>query len=119
MATISQIKGMVAERKAGQPQERKFDYHQLFLPVATEGKPVMKVTARHDFINGNLKIWREFHINRAATVAAAIGVILLLPISVYASAASAIGAGWFYGEYLKKNFHINKMLKARYMLEST
>lgn len=118
-ATINEVRGMVSSGAFSVKQEKKFDYTPLFLPVATEGKPVMKVTARHDFINNSLKEWRLFHITRTIAVVSAIGALVLLPINAFASAGAGIIAGWFYGEHLKKNFFINKMLKQRDMLEST
>ncbi len=117
--TVASLKKMSKQGKFTPAKPSAFNYQPLFLPVATEGHAIMKVTARHEFINNNVKEWRLFHTTRAISIIAAIGTLVLFPISPYASAASAITAGWYYGEFLKKDFNINKQLRERDMIEST
>ena len=104
---------------SGTATQQKFEAFPMFLPVATQGKEVMRVTTRQDFISYNIGEWRLFHLTRAGAAMAGIGALWLFPINVYASAAAGVAAGWLYGEHLKKNFYLNQLLKKRDLLEST
>ncbi|MDP2717511.1 MAG: hypothetical protein Q8P02_02090, partial [Candidatus Micrarchaeota archaeon] len=86
---------------------------------ATEGKAVIMVQRRQEFLTKAITDWREFHGYRAASIAAGIAAVLLLFSNIYLSAAAAMAAAWMYGEFLKKDFTINQLMKKRYLLEST
>lgn len=98
---------------------RDFDQTTMFVPVATEGKAVINVTKRQDFLTTGIGTWREYHFFRAAAISGAILSVFLLFTNPLFSAAIAMGAAWSYGEYLKKDFTVNKLYKTRYLLEST
>lgn len=121
----SQIKKLVSEDKAkfgghghshGGPD---FDQSTMFVPVATEGKAVINVTKRQDFLTTGIGTWREYHFFRAAAISGAILSVFVLFTNPLLSAAIAMGAAWSYGEYLKKDFTVNQLYKRRYLLEST
>src|SRR3989338_830240 len=117
------IKDFVSSNKAkfgAKPESGGPDFDQttMFVPVATEGKPVINVTKRQDFMDTSLATWREFHFYRAAAIMGGVLSVILLFSNVFLSAAVAMGAAWSYGEFLKKDFTINVLYKQRYLLES-
>jgi hypothetical protein len=117
------IKHAVAAEKSkftgeyARPQE--FEQTTMFTPTATEGKAVITVQRRQDFLTKAITDWREYHGYRAASIAAGIAAVLLLFSNIYLSVAAAMAAAWAYGEYLKKDFIVNQLMKKRYLLEST
>jgi len=93
---------------------------QMFLPVASEGKPVIKVTTRQDFLNTNISVWRSWQLSRVGAALAGAGAIWLFfsgqPII---AGGAALAAGWLYGQHVRLNFYVTKLLKKRYLLEGT
>ncbi len=118
----NQIKQVVSANKGkfvGHAGPREFDQTTMFVPVATEGKAVINVQRRQEFLNTAIGTWREFHFYRAASAIGAITAVWLLFINPFISAASAVAAAWSYGEFLKKDFTLNNIYKKRHLLEST
>ncbi|MBI4360942.1 hypothetical protein HY572_04195 [Candidatus Micrarchaeota archaeon] len=116
------IKQVVAADKAkfiGKTSDPEFEQTTMFTPVATEGKPVINVQRRQEFLTKGITDWREFHGYRALSVAGGIATVLFLFSNPLLAAVSGMGAAWSYGEFLKKDFYINQLYKKRYLLEST
>ncbi|MBI5036755.1 hypothetical protein HZC09_05420 [Candidatus Micrarchaeota archaeon] len=106
-------------RFTGVAGDQKFKQFGMFMPVATEGKPVIKSTRRKEFLDEGIDMWRKFHLYRALTVVGLLGAILFLFKNPYISVASGVGAAWAYGEYVVKDFRLNQLYKKRTILEGT
>ncbi|MBI5226593.1 hypothetical protein HY994_05165 [Candidatus Micrarchaeota archaeon] len=121
---INEMKQYVSANKAhftGEhgPGKKEFDQTTMFIPVATEGKAVINVQNRQNFLTTGISNWRLYHFYRAASIMGAVATVWLLFINPLLSAAAGMAAAWSYGEYLKKDFTVNHIYKTRYMLEST
>ncbi len=93
---------------------------QMFLPVASEGKPVIKVTTRQEFLNNNISAWRAWQLTRVGAALAGAGAIwLFFANQPWLAGGAALLAGWWYGEHVRRGFYITKLLKKRYLLEGT
>ncbi len=93
---------------------------QMFLPVASEGQSVIKVTTRQSFLNNGISAWRSWQLTRVgAAVAGAGAVWLFFAGQPILAGAGALVAGWLYGQHVRVGFFITKLLKKRYLLEGT
>ena len=98
------------------------NYAPMFLPVDAGSKKdsgVIKVVTRQKFLDENIDHWVKWHSYRAGTVACAIGALILLPQSFLLSGVAAVGAGYCYGQFKRKDFQVNNLLKHRWLLEGT
>ncbi len=119
-----QIKQVVAANKAKFTGEhghgpKEYDQTTMFIPVATEGKAVINVQNRQNFLTTGISNWRLYHFYRAAAIMGALAAVWLLFTNAYLSAAAGMASAWSYGEFLKKDFMVNHIYKTRYLLEST
>ncbi|PIO06515.1 hypothetical protein COT29_00730 [Candidatus Micrarchaeota archaeon CG08_land_8_20_14_0_20_59_11] len=99
--------------------QKEWTYAPIFTPVDTEGKAVMKVIPRQDFMNENLGTWRMKHIGRFGGIACGILALVALQYSILLSAGLAIAAGWLYGTYKQKSFWFDTIMRKRDLLEGT
>jgi hypothetical protein len=98
------------------------NYAPMFLPVDAGSKRdsgVIRVVTRQKFLDENIDHWVKWHTFRTGAVACALGAIVLLPVNVALSGAAALGAGYCYGQFKRKDFIVNNLLKHRWMLEGT
>ncbi|MFH1056533.1 MAG: hypothetical protein V1717_01915 [Candidatus Micrarchaeota archaeon] len=98
---------------------KQWTYTPVWLPVQTEGKPVVKVSTRQDFLGVQLGEWRAIQISRAAAVALGIGALYFLSSNILISAGLGLSAGWAWGTYAKKAFFFEFVNKRREILEGT
>lgn len=100
-------------------KEESFNYNPMFMPVSTQGKPVMKVETRGGFLNGMVGMWRQLKASYFLTFLLGAMALLLLNYNVILAVITAAGAGWFFGTYTKWDFVMNKIMKKRTILEGT
>ena len=122
--TVHELKQHVSANKAqftGEhgPGKKEYDQTTMFIPVATEGKAVINVQNRQNFLTTGISNWRLYHFYRAASIMGALAAVWLIFINPYLSAAAGMAAAWSYGEDLKKDFTVNHIYKTRYLLETT
>lgn len=99
--------------------EREWTYSPVWLPVQTEGRGVMKVSTRQEFMNMELGNWRLIQVSRVAAIVLGVAALYALSWSVLVSAALALLAGWSWGVYARKTFFFEKVNRNREILEGT
>ena len=115
--TLEELRDTVRTNPPSKTEE--LTYSPVFTPVNTEGKAVMKVIPRQDFMNENLGTWRMKHIGRFGGIACGIVALVALQYNVLLSAVLAIAAGWLYGMYKYKSFWFDIVMRKRDLLEGT
>jgi len=115
--TLEELRDTVRTNPPSKTEE--LTYSPVFTPVNTEGKAVMKVIPRQDFMNENLQSWRMKHLGRFGGIACGIVALVALQYNVLLSAVLAIAAGWLYGMYKYKSFWFDIVMRKRDLLEGT
>jgi|GEM_PF-1909307 len=100
-------------------KQQEFEYSPMFMPVSTEGKPVLKVQTREKFLKDAVKSWRSQKIGYALGIAFGIAALLLLSVNWLFAVAAGAAAGWFYGGYVSVTFYFENLMKKRPILEAT
>ncbi len=100
----------------------QFRYSPMFLPVdatAKKGTGVVKVSTRQKFLNENIDAWVKWNSYRFFAMGLGVAALATLNVNILLSGAAAVGAGYCYGQYKRKDFIINGILKKRWLLEGT
>ncbi|OIO26918.1 hypothetical protein COX85_03795 [Candidatus Micrarchaeota archaeon CG_4_10_14_0_2_um_filter_55_9] len=113
------LKAFVGSHQESFSQPKQWDYAPVFMPVSTEGKPVVKVTTRLDFLKGQIGQWREVKICYFLSFGLGALALILLSVNVLLGVAFGLAAGWFYGQYVRDDFFIMQINKKRPLLEGT
>ncbi len=118
--SLSELKGSV--KPASVEQRTPYQYAPMFLPMDVESKKddgVIKVVTRGKFLLDAIKVWREYHLYRSASLVLGFlcGVFLLTGNWVIAG-VFGIGAGYSYGKF-KYADHLVHILKTRWLYETT
>ena len=100
-------------------EQEGFIYNPMFMPVSTQGKPVIKVETRGGFLNGMIGNWRELKASYFLTFLLGALALFLLNYNAVLAVIAAAGGGWFFGIYTKWDFVMNKIMKKRTLLEAT
>ena len=100
-------------------KKKSYNYNPMFMPVSTQGKPVMKVQTRSGFLGGMISMWRQLKASYFLTFLLGAMALFLLNYNAILAAISAAGSGWFFGTYTKWDFVMNKIMKKRTILEGT
>ncbi|MEM4254848.1 MAG: hypothetical protein QXR53_00765 [Candidatus Norongarragalinales archaeon] len=111
------LKGMAKGNSHASGHE--WTYSPVWLPVQTEGKGVMKVSTRQEYMDFELGNWRLIQISRVAAVVLGVGALYALGWSILVSGVLALMAGWAWGVYARKAFFFNEVNKKREILEGT
>ncbi len=126
MTTLAELKEMRAAGQLkigsdghGEKHGSAFTPVPMFLPTRTFGNSVATVTTRQKFIDTNIGWWLRWRISRVAAAALAILTIVLIPYNIWIAAASAIAAGWMYGQHVWSQFYVTQLLGKRRLLETT
>ncbi|MCX6767314.1 MAG: hypothetical protein NTY90_01095 [Candidatus Micrarchaeota archaeon] len=109
-------------RKDDAGAQNQFRYAPMFLPVDATSKKdtgVVKVVTRQKFLDENINHWVQWRFTQGAALGLGVAALALIGVNVLLSGAAALGAGYCYGEYKKKDFIINRLLKNRWLLEGT
>ncbi len=120
--TLGELKEIAPQLKKEAEERPPFRYSPMFLPVDATAKKdigVVKVVTRQKFLDENIGHWIKWRTYQGASVALGIAALALLSTNVLLSGAAALGAGYCYGQYKRKDFIINRLLKNRWLLEGT
>lgn len=108
----------IAPKKDSHSSEQ-FTYSPVWLPVQTEGRGVMKVSTRQEYMSTELNNWRTIQISRVAAVILGVAAVYFLTWNVVIAAIVALMAGWAWGVYARKAYFFEKVNKGREILEGT
>lgn len=100
-------------------QPKQWSYSPMFMPVSTEGKPVVQVTTRLEFLKRQIKDWRNMKISYFLAFGLGAAALWLLSVNPLFAVAAGAAAGWFYGGYVMTEFFLVKIGKKRPLLEGT
>jgi hypothetical protein len=118
---LKQAAAQAAAPAAGETK-LSFNYAPMFLPVdatAKKSEGVVRVVTRQKFLDENIDHWVKWHGFRAGAVVCGVAAVLFLPVNVLFSGAAAVGAGYCYGHFKRRDFQVNYLLKHRWLLEGT
>ena len=116
---LSGLKKMVSEKRESFGPAGKWTYSPMFVPVATEGRPVLNVMRRQDFMDRSLGQWRTKIVARIGGIVLGVAALALLAYNVVLAAAAALAAGWVYGLYKRESFFFDYVNKRREIMEGT
>ena len=111
--------------KIGQKQgnsespSKQWTYSTVWLPVQTEGKAVVNVSTRQEFMDKQLKDWRFIQISRVGAIVLGVGALYFLSSSILVSGALGLAAGWLWGNYVRTAFFFEYVNRSREILEGT
>ncbi len=111
------LKGMVKSDSSGAAHE--WTYSPVWLPVQTEGRGVIKVSTRQEYMDFELGNWRMIQITRVAAIVLGVTALYFLTWSVLVSGVFALLAGWAWGVYARKAFFFENINRKREILEGT
>ena len=109
----------MAKSPSSSPAGKDWTYSTVWMPVQTEGRSVVKVQTRQEYIDKQLKDWRTIQISRVIALGLGIGALFFLSFNAFVSAALGLGAGWFWGDYVKTAFYFEEVNRKREILEGT
>ena len=116
---LAELKKMVSEKQGDFQPAKKWDYAPMFVPVQTEGRPVLRVERRQDFMDRSLGQWKTKIVARVGGIALGVAALALLAFNVFLAAGAALAAGWVYGAYKRESFFFDIVNKRREVLEGT
>ncbi|HIH20299.1 hypothetical protein J4220_00425 [Candidatus Micrarchaeota archaeon] len=119
MQVKTSLQGLKGYSGKSESSEREWTYSPVWLPVQTEGRGVMKVSTRQEFMNMELGNWRLIQVSRVAAIVLGVGALYALTWSILVSAALALLAGWSWGVYARKAFFFERVNRNREILEGT
>ena len=120
MQIKTSLQGLNAKVKGdSEAQQKQWNYSTVWLPVQTEGNPVMKVSTRQEYMDDQLKNWRTIQISRVGAIIVGIGALYFLTSSIWVSAMLAGIAGWAWGNYVKLAYFFEHVNRQREILEGT
>ena len=114
---LSALKGM--GKQHSEEHKKDWAYSTVWMPVQTEGKSVVNVQTRQEFLDKQLKDWRTIQISRVAAIILGVAALFFLGFNAIVSAALGLAAGWFWGQYAKTAFYFEEVNRKREILEGT
>lgn len=120
MLVKTDLKGLKqVQPQAGGSPRKEWTYSPVWLPVQTEGKGVMKVSTRQEYMDLELGNWRTIQITRVAAIVVGVAALYALSWSVVVAGILALLAGWSWGVYARKAFFFENVNRKREILEGT
>ncbi|NUN11417.1 hypothetical protein HUU53_02120 [Candidatus Micrarchaeota archaeon] len=99
--------------------KQDYAYTPMLMPAQTEGKPVMKITTRQDYLDKTVGLWRRIQVNKGLGLILGVASLFLLSISPLFAGACAVLAGWIWGDYVTGKFYLYQVDGKRELLEGT
>ena len=98
---------------------KQWNYSPVWVPVLTDGKAVVNVITRQEFMDKQLGDWRLIQITRVGAILLGVAALYFLGSNVLVAAALGLAAGWAWGLYVRTNYFFETVNKSREILEST
>ena len=113
------LKKIAETHGSSESPPKQWNYSTVWLPVQTEGKAVVNVITRQEYMDKQLKDWRLIQITRVGAIILGIGALFFLVSNILVSVVLGLGAGWFWGNYVKTAFFFEHVNRKREILEGT
>ncbi|VVB70138.1 Uncharacterised protein [uncultured archaeon] len=115
--SLNELKELKQQSKFTTKKKSEEQLTTMFMPMNTNGVSLLEINTRQKFLDQSITGWREWKIYKVMALALAITAVYLLFVNVWLAAAAGGAAGWYFGEYIRRDFLINRMLKGRDLYE--
>ncbi len=115
--TIEQLKELKAQNKFTPKAKKEEQLTTMFMPMNTNGTSILEINTRQKFLDMSIQIWREWKIYKVMAIALGLATIYLLFVNIWLASIVGAATGWYFGEYVRRDFRIEKQLKRRDLYE--